>query len=180
MSKDLDKPNQKGSISDEKSLIYLKEKQPKIYARLVNGNCPKEVERIITEYYMAWNEYMGTIKDSVKQKDRFVKKALQEAVEKAVVQIREDLNERYKQLQSLGKNIEAERLKTRTEYDIEMMQEVGYCSGIENYVRYLNSREAGEQPATLLDYFPDDFLIFIDECEHENIASGGKLLQNPS
>ena len=86
-----------------------------------------------------------------------------EAVEKAVEQIKKDLEERYKQLQKLGKNIEAERLKTRTEYDIEMMQETGYCSGIENYVRYLNNREPGQQPSTLIDYFPDDFLIFIDE-----------------
>ena len=86
-----------------------------------------------------------------------------EAIENALVQIRNDLDERYNQLLSMGKNIEAERLKTRTEYDIEMMQEVGYCSGIENYVRYLNNREPGEQSSTLIDYFPDDFLIFIDE-----------------
>ena len=86
-----------------------------------------------------------------------------EAVQEAVEQIRKDLDERYKQLLSMNKMLEAERLKTRTEYDIEMMTETGYCSGIENYVRYLNNREAGEQPATLIDYFPDDFLIFIDE-----------------
>jgi excinuclease ABC subunit B len=86
-----------------------------------------------------------------------------EAVQTAVDQIRKDLDERYKQLLSMNKTLEAERLKTRTEYDIEMMLETGYCSGIENYVRYLNNREAGEQPATLLDYYPDDFLIFIDE-----------------
>ena len=87
----------------------------------------------------------------------------QEAVKSAVDQIKKDLNERYKQLQSMGKTLEAERLKTRTEYDIEMMTETGYCSGIENYVRYLNNREPGEQPSTLIDYFPDDFLMFIDE-----------------
>ncbi len=86
-----------------------------------------------------------------------------EAIQTAVEQIRKDLEIRHKELQKIGKNLEAERLKTRTEYDIEMMLETGYCSGIENYVRYLNNREAGEQPSTLIDYFPDDFLVFIDE-----------------
>ncbi|MBN1258528.1 excinuclease ABC subunit UvrB [Candidatus Peregrinibacteria bacterium] len=86
-----------------------------------------------------------------------------EAIRQAVEQIRKDLDARHKELLKIGKALEAERLKTRTEYDIEMMLETGYCSGIENYVRYLNNREAGEQPSTLLDYFPDDFLMFIDE-----------------
>lgn len=86
-----------------------------------------------------------------------------EAIEKAVGEIREDLEIRYKQFKEMGKLVEAERIKTRTEYDIEMMMETGYCSGIENYIRYINNREAGEQPATLLDYFPDNSLIFIDE-----------------
>ncbi len=87
----------------------------------------------------------------------------EEAIKGAVRQIQEDLEVRYKELKKIGKALEAERLKTRTEYDIEMMLETGYCSGIENYVRYLNAREPGEQPATLVDYFPDDFLLFIDE-----------------
>ncbi|MBN1494362.1 excinuclease ABC subunit UvrB [Candidatus Peregrinibacteria bacterium] len=86
-----------------------------------------------------------------------------EKIQKAVEMIRSDLKERYEQLKGIGKIIEAERIKTRTEYDIEMMLETGYCSGIENYTRYLNEREAGEQPATLIDYFPDDFLMIIDE-----------------
>lgn len=86
-----------------------------------------------------------------------------EAIQNATEQIRKDLEIRHKELQKMGKNLEAERLKIRTEYDIEMMLETGYCSGIENYVRYLNNREPGEPPATLLDYFPDDFLMFIDE-----------------
>lgn len=86
-----------------------------------------------------------------------------DAIERAVKQIREDLEVRYKQFKESGRLVEAERIKTRTEYDIEMMLETGYCSGIENYVRYLNNREPGQQPATLLDYFPDDSLIVIDE-----------------
>jgi len=87
----------------------------------------------------------------------------QEAVKTAVGQIRVDLEQRYNELKKMGKGLEAQRLLTRTEYDIEMMLETGYCSGIENYVRYLNAREPGEQPATLIDYFPDDLLILIDE-----------------
>jgi len=87
----------------------------------------------------------------------------QEAVKNAVEQIKTDLEQRHKELKAMGKDLEAQRLLTRTEYDIEMMLETGYCSGIENYVRYLNSREPGEQSATLIDYFPDDFLMFIDE-----------------
>ena len=86
-----------------------------------------------------------------------------EAIEKAVKEIQEDLKIRYDQFKKIGKIVEAERIKTRTEYDIEMMIETGYCQGIENYIRYLNNREPGEQPATLLDYFPDDSLIIIDE-----------------
>ncbi len=98
----------------------------------------------------------------------------QEAIKDSVEQIKKDLEERYQQLKSQGKDIEAQRLLTRTEYDIEMMLETGYCSGIENYVRYLNSREPGEQPATLIDYFPDDFLMFIDES-HMTIPQIGAM-----
>jgi excinuclease ABC subunit B len=86
-----------------------------------------------------------------------------ETIERSVKEIQKELEERYKQLLKIGKNIEAERLKTRTEYDIEMMLETGYCNGIENYVRYLNNTPAGAPPGTLLSYFPKDFLLFIDE-----------------
>lgn len=94
-------------------------------------------------------------------------------VERAVEEIRKDLDVRYKQFLEIGKLVEAERLKTRTEYDIEMMLETGYTSGIENYVRYINNREPGEQPATLLDYFPDDFLLVIDESHISIPQIGG-------
>ncbi len=96
-----------------------------------------------------------------------------EAIEKAVGHIRKDLSERYEELLKMGKMLEAERLKTRTEYDLEMMLETGYTSGIENYVRYINNREPGEQPATLLDYFPDDFLLFVDESHMTIPQIGG-------
>ncbi|PJC37374.1 excinuclease ABC subunit B [Candidatus Peregrinibacteria bacterium CG_4_9_14_0_2_um_filter_53_11] len=89
--------------------------------------------------------------------------ATEERVQNALPLIREDLEIRYKQLQKMGKNLEAERIRTRTEYDLEILQETGYVQGIENYTRYLSAREPGAQPETLLDYFPDDFLIVVDE-----------------
>ena len=81
----------------------------------------------------------------------------------AVGAIKDELELRLEELNSQNKLVEAQRLKSRTEYDIEMMEELGYCSGIENYSRPLSSRKAGERPAVLLDYFPDDFITFIDE-----------------
>ncbi len=81
----------------------------------------------------------------------------------AIEKIREELHERHERLLEQGNVVEAQRLKSRTEYDIEMMEEMGYCSGIENYSRHLSGRSEGERPAVLLDYFPDDFLTFIDE-----------------
>ena len=101
-------------------------------------------------------------------------------IEKAVDLIRTDLDQRYKELKAIGKNIEAERLKTKTEYDIEMLQETGYCNGIENYTRYLNQREPGDQPATLIDYFPDDFLMVIDESHITVPQFGGMYEGNRS
>jgi len=87
----------------------------------------------------------------------------QPQLEKAIMSIREELKERLDFLRSQGKLLEAQRLESRTNYDIEMMQEVGYCSGIENYSRHLAGRKPGERPSCLIDYFPDDFLMVIDE-----------------
>jgi len=98
----------------------------------------------------------------------------EEKIKRAVELIRPDLEARVKQLTDIGKGLEAQRLRTRTEYDIEIMLETGYCTGIENYVRYLNLREPGEQPATLLDYFPDDFLMIIDES-HMTVPQIGAM-----
>ncbi len=81
----------------------------------------------------------------------------------AVPAIREELEERVESLTSEGKQLEAQRLKTRTEYDIEMLTEMGYCPGIENYSRHLTGRLAGERPEVLLDYYPGEFITFIDE-----------------
>ncbi|HRE55501.1 MAG TPA: helicase-related protein, partial [Candidatus Competibacter sp.] len=82
---------------------------------------------------------------------------------KSVDQIKDELQDRLNELNAANKLLEAQRLEQRTRYDIEMMLELGYCSGIENYSRYLSGREAGEPPPTLLDYLPPEALIFIDE-----------------
>ena len=82
---------------------------------------------------------------------------------KAITSIEAELDQRLKELRSQDKLLEAQRLEQRTNYDLEMMQEVGYCSGIENYSRHMSNRKPGEPPFTLLDYFPEDFLIMIDE-----------------
>ncbi|MBN2138194.1 MAG: excinuclease ABC subunit UvrB [Sedimentisphaerales bacterium] len=87
----------------------------------------------------------------------------QERIGSAVESIKTELDERLAQLRGQGKLLEAQRLQARTMYDIEMMQEVGYCSGIENYARHLAGLQPGARPYTLIDYFPRDFLLFIDE-----------------
>lgn len=84
-------------------------------------------------------------------------------LERAALSIEEELRERLKDFKKEGKHLEAQRLEERTKYDLEMLMEVGYCSGIENYSRHISGRKSGEPPATLLDYFPSDFLMFIDE-----------------
>ncbi|MFZ5597145.1 MAG: excinuclease ABC subunit UvrB [Bacillota bacterium] len=84
-------------------------------------------------------------------------------MERALAAIREELEERLAFLRSAGKLLEAQRLEQRTNYDLEMMAEMGFCSGIENYSRHLTGRRPGEPPYTLLDFFPEDFLMFIDE-----------------
>lgn len=86
-----------------------------------------------------------------------------ERLEIAIKKIEEELEERLKELTAQDKLLEAQRLKQRTNFDIEMMREVGYCSGIENYSRILDGRAKGTPPQTLIDYFPEDYLLFIDE-----------------
>ena len=84
-------------------------------------------------------------------------------LKRAITSIEKELDERLKVLKAQDKLLEAQRLKQRTEYDLEMMKEVGYCSGIENYSRHMSNRKPGDPPYTLLDYFPDDYLLMIDE-----------------
>jgi len=90
----------------------------------------------------------------------------QDTLEKAVSEIRAELEERCALFDAQGKLVESHRLRQRTEYDMEMLREVGFCSGIENYSRILDGRAPGEPPATLLDFFPSDFLCFIDESHN--------------
>jgi excinuclease ABC subunit B len=82
--------------------------------------------------------------------------------------IKQELNEQLKKLRTKNKLLEAQRLEMRTNFDLEMMEEIGYCSGIENYSRHISGREAGEPGATLIDFFPDDFLMMIDES-HQTV-----------
>jgi excinuclease ABC subunit B len=84
-------------------------------------------------------------------------------LKEAMANIEKELEERVREFQNQGKLLEAQRLEQRTRYDLEMMQEMGFCSGIENYSRHLDGRSPGQPPYTLLDYFPEDFLVFIDE-----------------
>ncbi|MEX1243668.1 MAG: excinuclease ABC subunit UvrB [Thermoanaerobaculia bacterium] len=86
-----------------------------------------------------------------------------ETLERAIASIRVELDERLAELTNAGRLLEAQRLHQRTMFDLEMMKELGYCSGIENYSRHLSGRSAGQPPPTLLDYFPEDFLLVVDE-----------------
>jgi len=86
-----------------------------------------------------------------------------DVLQNAIHQIQEDMVKQVDYFKEIGKHLEAKRLKERTEFDLEMIRELGYCSGIENYSRYLDGREAGTRPFCLLDYFPDDYLMIIDE-----------------
>ncbi|MEA3367235.1 MAG: excinuclease ABC subunit UvrB, partial [Planctomycetota bacterium] len=98
----------------------------------------------------------------------------EDRIEGACIGIEEELGERLTELRNQGKMLEAQRLEARTKYDLEMLREVGYCSGIENYSRHLSGRAPGQRPYCLLDYFPDDFLMFVDES-HATVPQIGAM-----
>ena len=102
--------------------------------------------------------------------------ATDERMEKAIEAIKEELADRLEELENKGKLLEAQRLRMRTEYDLEMIQQVGFCSGIENYSRHMDGRPAGSAPATLIDYFPEDFLTIIDES-HVTVPQIGGMFE---
>lgn len=99
-----------------------------------------------------------------------------ERMDKAIRDIEAELEDQLGRLEKQNKLLEAQRLRMRTQYDIEMMRQVGFCSGIENYSRHIDGREAGTAPATLLDYFPDDFLLVIDES-HVTVPQIGGMYE---
>ncbi|WP_175935110.1 excinuclease ABC subunit UvrB [Corynebacterium sp. Marseille-P4321] len=102
--------------------------------------------------------------------------ATDERMEKAIEAIKLELADRLEELENKGKLLEAQRLRMRTEYDLEMIQQVGFCSGIENYSRHMDGRPAGSAPATLIDYFPEDFLTIIDES-HVTVPQIGGMFE---
>ncbi len=99
-----------------------------------------------------------------------------ETLERAVEEIRHELNSRTAELEDEGKQLEAHRLRQRTAYDIEMLKELGFTSGIENYSRILDGRPPGSPPHTLIDYFPDDFVVFVDES-HQTVPQIGGMYE---
>ncbi|WP_317231590.1 excinuclease ABC subunit UvrB [Clavibacter capsici] len=102
-----------------------------------------------------------------------------EVMQRAIGTIQQELEERLAVLEREGKLLEAQRLRMRTNFDIEMMQQIGFCSGIENYSRHIDGRDAGEAPHCLLDYFPDDFLVIIDES-HVTVPQIGAMFEGDS
>jgi excinuclease ABC subunit B len=97
-------------------------------------------------------------------------------IERALGEIRDELETRCKELEAEGKPLESHRLRQRTQFDLEMLRELGFCNGIENYSRILDGRAAGERPYCLLDYFPDDFVCFIDES-HQTVPQIGGMFE---
>jgi excinuclease ABC subunit B len=97
----------------------------------------------------------------------------EETIDRAVDEIRFELEERIKVFEAEGKDLEAHRLRQRTQYDLEMLKELGFCNGIENYSRILDDRPAGSAPHTLIDYFPSDFVVFVDESHQTMPQIGG-------
>ncbi len=99
-----------------------------------------------------------------------------ETIERTVTEIRAEMNQRTSELEEAGKQLEAHRLRQRTLYDLEMLKELGFCNGIENYSRILDDRPPGSAPHTLIDYFPDDFVTFVDES-HQTIPQLGGMYE---
>jgi len=120
-----------------------------------------EIERISVVDPIAGTVIRRTPQVTVFPSSHFV--TGEERLERAIHTIKEELSDRLRELETEGKHFEARRLETRTLYDLEMLREMGYCTGIENYSRHFLGRKPGERPATLIDYFRDDFLTIIDE-----------------
>jgi excinuclease ABC subunit B len=120
-----------------------------------------EVERIVDVDPLTGEILVERMELDVYPAKHFVTNS--DKLQMAIRDIRDELDQQLARLEERGKILEAARLKQRTMYDLEMLQETGYCAGVENYSMHLSRRKPGEQPSTLMDYFPDDFLCFIDE-----------------
>ena len=123
----------------------------------VTGNVIKEVDHV---YLFPASHYV----------------AGEERMKRAIASIEAELEERLEWFESQGKLLEAQRLRMRTSYDLEMLKEIGTCAGVENYSRHIDGREAGTPPHTLLDYFPDDFVLVIDES-HVTVPQIGAMFE---
>ena len=131
-----------------------------------------EIERI-----SVFDPLTGSVAQELQQFDLYPANQFvttREKMERAVVHIKAELKERVAEFEKQGKLLEAQRLSMRTNYDLEMMQEVGFCNGIENYSMHLSSRRAGERPFCLIDFLPEDFLLFVDES-HVTIPQVGGM-----
>jgi excinuclease ABC subunit B len=120
-----------------------------------------EIERITRFDPLTGNTIVRLQRTAIYPATHFVSQ--RSTVERAIVRIREELEERLLELRGAGKLLEAQRLEQRTHFDIEMLLEIGTCPGVENYSRHIAGRAAGERPACLFDYFPEDFLLIVDE-----------------
>jgi len=120
-----------------------------------------EIERIVEVDPLTGELLIERLETDIYPAKHFVTSA--EKLQSAIRDIQDEVEERVGELEGDGKILEAARLKQRTMYDLEMLQETGYCSGVENYSMHLSRRRFGEQPSTLMDYFADDFLVFVDE-----------------
>ena len=131
-----------------------------------------EIDRI-REIDIVTGEVLGELDDlTIYPASHFV--TPQDKIDRALKEIKSELQERLEELRAENKLVEAQRLEERTNYDMEMLEELGTCKGIENYSRHLEGREFGSRPQTLIDYFPDDFLIMIDES-HKTIPQIGGM-----
>jgi excinuclease ABC subunit B len=133
-----------------------------------------EIERLMTLHPLTGEVVSEDNELSVFPATHYV--AGPERMERAITGIEAELAERLPELEQQGKLLEAQRLRMRTTYDIEMMRQVGSCSGIENYSRHIDGREAGSPPHTLLDYFPEDFLLVVDES-HSTVPQIGAMYE---
>src|SRR5712671_1761609 len=131
----------------------------------------EEIERLTRFEPLTGKKIESLVAETIFPAKQFVTTG--DKLKSAVLNIREELRERIVFFEKHGKLLEAQRIKMRTEYDLEMMEEMGFCSGIENYSRHLSGRAPGSRPSTLLDFFPDDYLLIVDESHATLPQIGG-------